>query len=151
MTFDQRKMPFVDPSSNLMLVEKACGQLASFSCVTNTMRPLMNRNASETTKLVGVLIMRQQTNKSIWQSPRSNMQRSLQVLDNFHLNHKVRLKKPISCVRALCFRSGGDFLLVLPTIVSLPISFQTRGFFCSENRPLFPPFQCSEADRHSCG
>ena len=42
-----------------MLVEEACGQLASFSCVTNTMRLLMNRNASENTKLVGVLIKRQ--------------------------------------------------------------------------------------------
>ena len=97
MIFNQRKMTFVYPSSNSMLVEKACGQLASFSCVRNSMHPLMNRNASENTKLVGVLIKRQQTPfvwKPIWQSPRSNMQRSLQVLDNFHLNQKVRLKNP---------------------------------------------------------
>ena len=45
-----------------MLVEKVWGQLASFSCVTNTMCPLMNRNASENTKLGGVLIKRQKTN-----------------------------------------------------------------------------------------
>ena len=114
MILDQRKMPFVCPSSNSMLVEKACGQFASFSFVTNTMRPLMNRNAYENTKHVGVLIKRQQTpfvSKPIWQSPRSNMQSSLQVLDNFHLNHKVRLKNPFRVWTLYVFALEAVFFL----------------------------------------
>ena len=114
-------MTFLYPSSNSMLVEEACGQLASFSCVTNTMRLLMNRNASENTKLVGVLIKRQQTpfvSKPIWQSPRSNMQRSLQVLDNFHLNQKVRVKNP--------FRSWALYVFALEAVFFLFFQQQSR-------------------------
>ena len=129
MIFDKRKMPFVYLSSNSILVENACGQLASFSCATNTMRTLMNRNASENTKLFGVLIKRQQTSfgsKPIWQSPLSSMQRGFQVLDNLYLNHKVRLKNPYLCLGALCFCSGGGFLLVLPNTVSLPTFLESN-------------------------
>ena len=56
----------------------------------------------------------------------------------------------LSC--AHCFQAPAtqaSFLLVLPTTNLPPTFFQTRGFF-SENRPLFPPFQCSKADRHGC-
>ena len=71
MIFDQRKMPFVD-LSNSTLVEKACGRLASSFCVTNGVRSLMNLNASENTKLVGVRINKRQqiffVSKPIWQA-----------------------------------------------------------------------------------
>ena len=85
------------------------------------MHPLMNCNASENTKLVGVLIKRQQTpfvSKPIWQSPRSNMQRSLQVLDNFHLNQKVRLKNP--------FRSWALYVFTLEAVFFLFFQQQSR-------------------------
>ena len=132
MIFDQRKMPFEYTSSNSMLVERACGQLAGFSCITNTMRTLMNRNASENTKPVGVHIKRQQipfVSEPFWQSPLSSMQRSLQVLDNFHLNQKVRLKNPF-CVWALyVFALEAVFFLFFQPQSRLRHSFKAGASF----------------------
>ena len=92
--------------SNSTLVEKTSERLASSSCVKNGMRSLIDRNAPENTKLVGVHINKRQqiffVSKPIWQAPRSNMQRCLRVLDNSHLNHEVLLKTPF-CVWTLYF------------------------------------------------
>ena len=74
---DQRKMTFVDPNpSNSMIVEKACSELTSLSCVELTMRSSINSKASRNTKFVGVRIQRQQilfVSKPFGQTPHSNM------------------------------------------------------------------------------
>ena len=115
---------------------------------------MIDRNASENTKLVGARINKRQqiffVSKPIWQAPRSNMQRCWRVLDNFHLNHEVLLKTPFRVWTLYFFRPADGFLLVLPTTVSLAIFFQTGGLFCSDNRPLFPSLRCSEGDMHNC-
>ena len=56
--------------------------------------------------------------KPIWQSPRSNMQRSLQVLDNFHLNQRVRLKNP--------FLSWALYVFALEAVFFLFFQQQSR-------------------------
>ena len=151
MIFDQRKMPIVD-LSNSTLVEKACGRLASSFCVTNGVRSLMDLNASENTKLVGVRINKRQqiffVSKPIWQAPRSNMQRCFAGPLQFSPQPSGSSQNAILCLDALFFRPADGFLLVLPTTVSLAIFFQTGGFFCPDNRPLFPSLRCSEAVMH---
>lgn len=59
MTFYKRTVPFVDPTLNWTLVEKACSYLTSSFCVENTMHPLMDCDASKNTKLVSVCIKHQ--------------------------------------------------------------------------------------------
>ena len=93
--FRSKENAFCKSVLGLDACSKNFGQLSSFSCVTNTMRPLMDRNVPEITKLVDVRILSQQTLfdlKPIGQTPRSNIQGCLWIFDNFRLDHEVRLK-----------------------------------------------------------
>ena len=153
MVSDQRKMTFVDPNlSNSMTAEKACSELTSLPCVELTMRSSINSNASKNTKFVGV-IQRQQilfVSKPIGQTPRSNMQRSLRVLENVFSRSWGYPRKTISSLGDLCFHPPSVFLVALPTIVSLPTFGQTKGSCGFYNRPSYPSSRCFEADRHNC-
>ena len=141
MVSDQRKMTFVDPNlSNSMTSEKACSELTSLSCVELTMRSSINSNASKNTKFVGV-IQRQQilfVSKPIGQTPRSNMKRSLRVLENVFSRSWGYPRKTISSLGDLCFHPPSVFLVALPTIVSLPTFGQTKGSCGFYNRPSYP-------------
>lgn len=86
IAFDQRGTPFVElPLSNSILIKKTCGKLTNFSRVVLMMPSSMDRDASKNTEIAGVHIQ---------QTPHSNMQWWLKVLDEFHLYHKMIPKPP---------------------------------------------------------
>lgn len=86
IAFDQRGMPFVElPPSNSILMKKACSKLTNFTRVVLMMPSSMDRDESKNTEIASVHIQ---------QTPHSNMQWWLQVLDDFHLYHEMIPKPP---------------------------------------------------------
>jgi len=95
MVFDQGKMPLVSSTpSNWMISEKAFGELTRLSYIESTVRPSMTSKASKTTYVSSANKQTLFVSKSIRQTPRTNMQRSLWVLYNFYLDHEVILVRP---------------------------------------------------------
>ena len=122
-------------SVELDACRKSLWQTCEFFCVANGVRSLMDHNASEKTKLVGVRINKRQqiffVSKPIWQAPRSNMQRCFAGPLQFSPQPLGSSQNAILCLDALFFRLADGFLLVLPTTVSLAIFFQTGGLLLS--------------------
>ena len=124
-------------------------------CVTNTMCSLIDRNASENTEIFVVRIQRQHSlpvSNRIGQTPRSDAKWCLRVLAGpwwFSPLPWGALRAAILCYGDLCFRPGDGFVLVLPSIASLPPVVRTRGFLGFYNKPSRPPSRSFKADSHS--
>ena len=94
---------------------------------------MIDRNASENTKLVGARINKDQqiffVSKPIWQAPRPDMQRCWRVLDNFHLNIKVLLKAPFRVWTLYFFALQTVFFLFFQPLSRLLYSFKPGASF----------------------
>lgn len=113
-----------------MIVEKPCPELTSLSCVESMIRPSINSKTSKNTKLVSVCIQRHQTLSCFeanWANPCSNMQRTLQVLNNFYLDHEVTLERPFQVWAIYAFTLVADFFLLFQPMSPFQHFFKPRA------------------------
>ena len=154
MAFDQREVPFVEsPPWISIIVEKACGELTSLSlCYEHHV--LLDRPPCIWKYRYLRRTYPATTFPSCIEPHRANtpLRREVVLAGPWWFSPLPWgvLRTAILCCCDLCFRPGDGFVLVLPSIASLPPVVRTRGFLGFYNKPSRPPSRCFKADSHSC-